>query len=94
MKELESLVKDLAEDLSNLRQLFEIWNKGKFAKITNTWIDGKQVMLALKISQRTLQSLRSKGTLPYSSINNKFYYKISDIQSLLESNYNKKGKSK
>lgn len=94
MKELESLVKDLAEDLSNLRQLFEVWNKGKFAQITNIWIDGKQVMQALKISQRTLQSLRSKGTLPYSSINNKFYYKISDIQNLLESNYNKKEKLK
>jgi len=94
MRELESLVKDLADDLSNLRQLFEAWNKGKFAKITNTWIDGKQVMQALKISQRTLQSLRSSGMLPYSSINNKFYYKISDIQNLLESNYNKKGKSK
>jgi hypothetical protein len=35
------------------------------------WIDSQDVMQALHISPRTLQTLRSNGTLPYSRIGNK-----------------------
>ena len=47
-------------------------------------------MLALNISQRTLQTLRDNGTLPFSRISGKFYYKVSDLEALLESNYSGK----
>ena len=51
------------------------------------WIDNQDVMLALHISQRTLQTLRSNGTLPYSRINNKIYYRRQDVEKLLNDNY-------
>jgi hypothetical protein len=51
------------------------------------WIDGQCVMQALHISPRTLQTLRSNGTLPYSRIGNKLYYLKRDILKILSDNY-------
>lgn len=51
------------------------------------WIDNQDVMQLLHISVRTLQTLRSNGTLPYSRINNKIYYRRQDIQRILADNY-------
>jgi len=54
------------------------------------WLDNQDVMQRLHISPRTLQTLRSNGTLPFSRIKGKFYYKVSDLEALLESNYSAK----
>jgi hypothetical protein len=51
------------------------------------WLDNQDVMQALHISPRTLQTLRSNGTLPYSRIGNKIYYLKSDILKILSDNY-------
>ena len=51
------------------------------------WLDNQDVMQYLHICQRTLQTLRSNGTLPFSRIGNKIYYRRSDIDSLLVNNY-------
>ena len=51
------------------------------------WMDNSDVMRALNISQRTLQTLRSNGMLPYSQIGGKLYYRRADIETLLDSNY-------
>ena len=51
------------------------------------WIDSQDVMQALHISPRTLQTLRSNGTLPYSRIGNKIYYLRRDITKILSNNY-------
>ena len=51
------------------------------------WIDSQDVMQALHISPRTLQTLRSNGTLPYSRIGNKIYYLRKDILKILSDNY-------
>ena len=51
------------------------------------WLDNQDVMQALHVSSRTLQTLRSNGILPFSRIGNKLYYRRSDIQRLLSNNY-------
>ena len=51
------------------------------------WIDGQDVMQILHISSRTLQTLRSNGTLPYSRIGAKLYYRKQDILKILNDNY-------
>lgn len=51
------------------------------------WIDNQDVMQLLHISVRTLQTLRSNGTLPYSRIMGKIYYRRQDIQKILADNY-------
>jgi hypothetical protein len=55
-----------------------------------TWLDNQDVMFMLHISLRSLQTMRSNGTLPYSRINNKIYYRRSDIEKLLNDNYSPK----
>ena len=48
------------------------------------WMDNQDVILLLDISGRTLQSYRDRGVLPYSQIGHKCYYKLADVQQLLE----------
>ena len=52
------------------------------------WLDSQDVMQKLHVSVRTLQSWRTNGLLPYSRINNKIYYRKSDILALLNKFYN------
>ena len=47
------------------------------------WIDNQDVCQMLNISPRTLQTLRDNGTLAYSQINRKVYYKPEDVESIL-----------
>ena len=47
------------------------------------WLDNQDVCQMLNISPRTLQTLRDNGTLAYSQINRKLYYKPVDVESIL-----------
>lgn len=49
------------------------------------WIDGEEVCIYLRISQRTLQRLRSSGNITYSTLGGKNYYTISELKRVLES---------
>jgi hypothetical protein len=51
------------------------------------WLDNQDVMQALHISLRTLQTLRSNGTLSFSRIGNKIYYRRQNILKILSDNY-------
>lgn len=86
MEVMLALVK-LSGELKEIKEYLRYSYKTRFDKFTEAWIDGQDVMQSLHISKRTLQSLRDNGTLPYSRINGKFYYKLSDIERMLESNY-------
>ena len=47
------------------------------------WLDNQDVCQMLNISPRTLQTLRDNGTLAYSQINRKVYYKLEDVEGIL-----------
>lgn len=49
------------------------------------WVDSYEVCTFLKISERTLQRLRSNGEISYSKIRGRNYYKIGEIRRLIES---------
>lgn len=55
--------------------------------VLDTLLDGQDVMMRLHISPRTLQTLRSNGTIPYTRIGRKIYYFRQDIERLLKDNY-------
>ena len=82
-----NLLMQLTRDFEVIRAYVLALKNSKLDNFKETWIDGQDVMHTMHISKRTLQSLRDNGTLPYSRINGKFYYKVADIESLLESNY-------
>lgn len=50
------------------------------------WVDNHDVCTFLNISIRTLQRLRSQGLLNYSIIRGKTYYKLSEIERMLNEN--------
>ena len=63
-------------------------DKGFFASKANKfergdWLDNQDVCQILNISPRTLQTLRDNGTLAYSQINRKVYYKPEDVERIL-----------
>ena len=47
------------------------------------WLDSGVVCRVLDISPRTLQTLRENGTMPFSRICNKVYYKPEDVRRIL-----------
>ena len=47
------------------------------------WMDNEDVCRLLNISPRTLQTLRDNRTLAFSRINNKLYYKPSDVEKII-----------
>ena len=63
-----------------------IQNFSKDANLED-WIDGQEVMIKLRISPRTLQTLRSNGTIPFTRIGHKLYYLKQDIERILRNNY-------
>jgi hypothetical protein len=48
------------------------------------WVDSYEVCTFLKISERTLQRLRSSGTISYSVLSGKSYYTIGEIKRMLD----------
>ena len=61
----------------------EIIGKREEGKLSR-WMDNQDVCQLLRISPRTLQTLRDNGTLAYSQIGHKIFYKPEDVQSIVQ----------
>ena len=48
------------------------------------WLDNQDVCVILGISLRTLQTYRDNGTLPYSQIGHKMFYKPEDVEQIIQ----------
>ncbi len=72
---LDTILKKQSEGINTLKE---------------TWLSNSEACHILKISSRTLQNYRDKGTLPFSQSQNKIYYKLSDIEAHLNSHYFKR----
>ncbi|MCO4293061.1 helix-turn-helix domain-containing protein [Solitalea sp. MAHUQ-68] len=53
------------------------------------FIDNQDFLFLMKISKRTAQSWRDEGKIAFSQIGAKIYYRMTDVQELLNKNYNK-----
>ena len=87
MTEIIELILSLSQEIKTIKAYLQQFQKSRLERFNEAWIDGQDVMQTLHISKRTLQTLRDSEMLPYSRINGKFYYKVSDLENLLESNY-------
>ena len=52
-------------------------------KSLQKWLNNQDVCQILNISKRTLQTYRDNGTIPYSQIGHKMYYKSEDVERVL-----------
>ena len=67
---------------SFVAQMRALADRGTDTKL-GEWLDNQDVCQMLNISPRTLQTLRDNGTLAYSQINRKVYYKPEDVEGIL-----------
>ena len=49
----------------------------------NRWLDNQDVCRILNISKRTLQTYRDNGTLSFTQINHKIFYKPEDVEAVI-----------
>lgn len=94
MKELFEVVQGMLEEMRILKKEMKYVKTSRVDEFKETWVDGQEVLQMLHISSRTLQRLRDCDQLPFSRINGKFYYKVSDVEAILEKNYSLNKKSK
>lgn len=87
MQEVLNLVNVIKTDIANLSKKVEEMSKTHAQQLNEEWIQRDQVMRILKIGERKLQSMRDNGTLPFSKIDGKIYYRTSDVEKLFNSNY-------
>ncbi|RTZ10981.1 DNA-binding protein [Flavobacterium sp. GSP27] len=58
----------------------------------DVFFDNQEFLQLMNISRRTAQVWRDSGYIGYSQMGNKIYYRLIDIQDLLNENYNPKKK--
>jgi hypothetical protein len=77
--------RELEDKLDTILQFIAAIEKPKEENLENSWVDNYDVCTFLKISSKTLQRLRDANQISYSRIRGKVYYRISELQRLLES---------
>jgi hypothetical protein len=53
----------------------------------DTFIDNQEFIQIMNVSKRTAQSWRDEGIISFSQIGSKIYYRMSDVQALLDKHY-------
>lgn len=76
-----------------VEQIEELKTIALSQKIKEKWLDNQEFIRLMKISKRTAQHYRDSGVIPFAQIGAKIYYKLSDIEELLEENYKNNGKA-
>ncbi|MDV3709421.1 DNA-binding protein [Elizabethkingia anophelis] len=84
----KSVLDGMKNELKALLELTENTTR-KYTPIfkEEKWLDNQEVCLMINITKRTLQTYKDKGMLPYSKLNRKNYYKLSDVQALLKAGH-------
>jgi hypothetical protein len=54
-----------------------------------TFLDNQEFLQLMKISKRTAQTWRDEGKISFSQVGSKIYYKLNDVEKLLQAHYNK-----
>ncbi len=53
----------------------------------DVFVDNQEFLQLMNISKRTAQTWRDEGVVSFSQIGSKIYYRMSDVEKLLEKNY-------
>jgi 3-methyladenine DNA glycosylase Tag len=81
---------NLVRRLDNLNATLEANQKPS----QETFLDNQEFIQLMNISKRTAQTWRDEGKVSFSQIGSKIYYKMKDVEVLLDKNYNKAFKNK
>lgn len=76
---------DLIKKIEGINQRLNTKEKEPSEK----WLNNDDLMKVLKISKRTAQLYRDSGMISFSQVGNKIYYRLSDVEELLNKHYHK-----
>ena len=82
----EDAYKEIIERLNAIQDSL----KERLIERKTMWLDNQELLQLLKISRRTAQNYRDKNMLPFTLIGNKLFYKMSDVEDLLNRYYHKR----
>jgi hypothetical protein len=81
--------KEVIQIISDIKEIKEIIKeKHKPYPLPDHWLTSDETCEILSISKRQLQKYRDNRQIKFSKIEAKIYFKATDIQKFLESNYN------
>lgn len=78
-KTFEALLTDVATLMEKVNGLARMCNDRRLSN----WLDGEDVCRMLRISPRTLQTLRDNRLIACSQVNRKFFYKPEEVERVL-----------
>jgi hypothetical protein len=78
--------KDLSKKINTIAKFVAALQEKADEEPTDGWVDSYEVCTFLKVSAKTLQRLRAANCVSYSRIRGKNFYRISEIQRLLNDN--------
>lgn len=86
---MEAIILSAQQYTDLVNRLDELNNqlKEKQKKPEDIFLDNQEFLQLMHISKRTAQTWRDTGIISYSQIGSKIYYRMSDVQELLNKNY-------
>lgn len=75
--------KELVHKINTIAKFVAEHQPSESANFDDDWVDSYEVCSFLKISERTLQRLRSNGIINYSILSGKSFYTIGEIKRML-----------
>jgi predicted lipase len=82
--------KMIAKILAETTEINSKLKSGNHQNPEDVVYNNQQFMKLMDISKRTAQDWRDKKVIHFIQIGNKIYYRLSDVQKLLNDNYNPK----
>ena len=79
--------KTLLEINEKLKDIKAILTKSQLLNPDDLFCDNEEFLKIMKISRRTSQFWRNTGIIKFIQIGNKIYFRLKDIQELLNKNY-------
>jgi 3-methyladenine DNA glycosylase Tag len=76
--------RELEDKLETILQFIAAIKQEPEENPENIWVDNYEVCTFLKISTKTLQRMRDANLISYSRIRGKIFYKVSELQRLME----------
>jgi hypothetical protein len=88
---MEAIILSIEEFQELTKRMDKIQNalEEKQKNPADAFLDNQEFLQLMNISKRTAQTWRDEGIISFSQVGSKIYYRMSDVQKLLDSNYNK-----
>jgi len=77
----------IRDELLEIKKKVDDFKKKSETPLSEKWLNSTEVCQLLHISKRTLQNLRDRKVLKFSKIGAKAYYRVSDIDQMLNMHY-------